>query len=139
MAQERARLDHDTVDILVDSRHCTLEIREKGEVSIGKQYVLLHILEELMLAHRSAGSDHERGLSKAEIIRKVWKEKYRPDQHDNKLYYNINRLRKLIEPDLRKPKYLLNWKEGYRLAPELKIQWIGGGFRGSESEPKENL
>ena len=59
----------------------------------------------------------ERGLSKAEIIQHVWSEPYRPEAHDNKLYYNINRLRKLIEPDVRKPQYLLNWKEGYRLAP----------------------
>ena len=66
-----------------------------------------------------------RGLSKAEIIERVWNESYRPEAHDNKLYYNINRLRKLLEPDVRKPQYLLNWKEGYRLAPGLKVQLVG--------------
>jgi DNA-binding winged helix-turn-helix (wHTH) protein len=57
---------------------------------------------------------------------RVWKEKYRPEVHDNKLYYNINRLRKLIEPDMKHPKYLMNWREGYRLAPGLKVQFVGG-------------
>lgn len=65
------------------------------------------------------------GLSKAEIIQRVWKEKYRPEAHDNKLYYNINRLRKLIEPDTKHPQYLLNWREGYRLAPGLRVRLEG--------------
>ncbi|NDD91733.1 hypothetical protein EBZ37_06585, partial [bacterium] len=49
----------------------------------------------------------------------------RPLAHDNKLYYNINRLRRLIEPDMKQPQYLLNWKEGYRLAPGLRVQVVG--------------
>ncbi len=133
---ERLKLDQDTVDVAIDSRQCILETREKGVISIGKQYVLLHILEELVHAHRAESEEHERGLSKAEIIRKVWKDKYRPEAHDNKLYYNINRLRKLIEPDIRKPKYLLNWKDGYRLAPGLRVRWVGGGFGSSSTHEK---
>jgi DNA-binding winged helix-turn-helix (wHTH) protein len=81
-------------------------------------------LEELSQAHSSGV--REGALSKAEIIERVWGEKYRPDAHDNKLYYNINRLRKLIETDMKQPKYLQNWKEGYRLSPKLKVHWIGG-------------
>jgi DNA-binding winged helix-turn-helix (wHTH) protein len=93
---------------------------------------LLHILEALLNAHEKTGGDFERGLSKAEIIESVWKESYSPEAHDNKLYYNINRLRKIIEPNIRKPQYLLNWKEGYRLAPGLRIQYVGD--RGREHE-----
>lgn len=123
--QERSRLEKDAVDLLIDSRQCVVETRAAGQVSLRKQYVLLHILEALSKAHRSSEHDRERGLSKAEIIENVWQEKYRPEAHDNKLYYNINRLRKLIEPDAHKPQYLLNWKEGYRLAPGLRVQFIG--------------
>jgi DNA-binding winged helix-turn-helix (wHTH) protein len=123
---ERRRLAEDSVDLTVDLREGTVETRESGVISFGKQYVLLHILEALAAAHRRAGDDSERGLSKAEIIGTVWKASYRPEAHDNKLYYNINRLRKLLEPDAHRPKYLMNWKEGYRLAPGLTVQVIGG-------------
>ncbi len=123
---ERERLGNDAVDLLIDSRQCEVRTREKQGLSLGKQYVLLGILEALTEAHYKDAPDAERGLSKSEIIERVWNEKYRPESHDNKLYYNINRLRKLIEPDMRHPKYLLNWKEGYRLAPGLKVHFIGG-------------
>ncbi len=123
---EREKLSTDAVDLLIDSRKCEVKTREKKGVHLGKQYVLLGILEALTESHYKDAPDSERGLSKAEIIERVWSEKYRPESHDNKLYYNINRLRKLIEPDMRHPKYLLNWKEGYRLAPGLKVHFIGG-------------
>lgn len=126
IATERCRLEQDAVDLLIDSRQCIIKTRAGGEISLGKQYVLLHILEVLSVAHGRDGDDRERGLSKAEIIERVWSESYRPEAHDNKLYYNINRLRKLIEPDIKNPQYLLNWKEGYRLAPGLRIHFVGG-------------
>lgn len=122
---ERKRLEQDAVDLLIDSRKGLVRTREGGAISLGKQYVLLNILEALSSAHSNGGEPGSVGLSKAEIIEKVWRETYRPEAHDNKLYYNINRLRRLIEPDVRKPQYLLNWREGYRLAPGLRIQWVG--------------
>jgi DNA-binding winged helix-turn-helix (wHTH) protein len=126
IASERSRLNQDAVDLTIDSRQGMIRTRESGRITLRKQYVLLHILEALSGAHGKQGGDAERGLSKAEIIQAVWNEAYRPEAHDNKLYYNINRLRKLIEPDVRKPQYLLNWKEGYRLAPGLKVHFVGG-------------
>jgi DNA-binding winged helix-turn-helix (wHTH) protein len=126
IAIEKAKLEQDAVDLTIDSRKGMVKTRESGQISLRKQYVLLHILEALSKAHSKPGEDMERGLSKSEIIQHVWNEPYRPEAHDNKLYYNINRLRKLIEPDVRKPQYLLNWKEGYRLAPGLRVQYLGG-------------
>jgi len=124
IARERHRLQQDSVDLHIDGRKLQVRTRESTGISLGKQYVLLHILEALSEAHQGE-SDHERGLSKAELIEKVWGERYRPLIHDNKLYYNINRIRRLIEPDMKQPQYLLNWKEGYRLAPGLKVQVVG--------------
>lgn len=121
---ERKSLEDDAVDLLIDSRKGIIKTRDHDPVSLKKQYVLLHILEALTQAHSRDGGDYERGLTKAEIIEMVWKERYRPEAHDNKLYYNINRLRKLIEPDIKTPRYLLNWKEGYRLAPGLRVQLL---------------
>jgi DNA-binding winged helix-turn-helix (wHTH) protein len=134
MALERAKVEQDAVDLVIDSRKGVIKTRETGQISLRKQYVLLHILEALSKAHSYDGSDMDRGLSKAEIIQSVWDQPYRPEAHDNKLYYNINRLRKLIEPDIRKPQYVLNWKEGYRLAPGLRIQFIGGSKKVTEFE-----
>ncbi len=134
VATERARLADDAVDLLIDSRQCEVRTREKKDLTLGKQYVLLGILEALTDAHHRNAADAERGLSKGEIIERVWNEKYRPEAHDNKLYYNINRLRKLIEPDMRHPKYLLNWKEGYRLAPGLKVHFIGGSAQSKKGD-----
>lgn len=137
VAAERKRLEGDAVDLLIDSRKGVIRTREGGALSLRKQYVLLHILEALSRAHSKEGEDSERGMSKAEIIETVWRVPYRPEAHDNKLYYNINRLRKLLEPDVRKPRYLLNWKEGYRLAPGLRVQWVqhkrGGGAANERS------
>jgi len=123
---ERGRLEQETVDLRIDSRKGEIQTRDSGPLSLKRQYVLLRILESLAEAHAIEADDEARGLSKAELIEKVWEERYRPEAHDNKLYYNINRLRKLIEPDMREPRYLLNWKEGYRLAPSLKIHWLVG-------------
>ena len=125
--KERALLEEDSIDLLIDSHEGLVRTRDSGSISVGKQYVLLNILQALADAHEE-GEANSPGLSKAEIIEKVWHERYRPEAHDNKLYYNINRLRKLIEPDVRKPKYLLNWREGYRLAPGLRVQMIGNSL-----------
>ncbi len=125
IAVERSRLQQESVDLRVDGRKLQVHTREKSSISLGKQYVLLHILEALSEAHHRNGDDSDRALSKAQLIERVWGEKYRPYAHDNKLYYNINRLRKLIEPDMKEPQYLLNWKEGYRLAPGLRVQLQG--------------
>lgn len=129
IAREKTRLEHDAVDLLIDGRKGIVKTREGGTISLRKQYILLHLLEALSAAHERLGPDRERGLSKAEIVERVWGESYRPEAHDNKLYYNINRLRKLIEPDVRQPQYLLNWKEGYRLAPGLRIHAVASRLK----------
>ncbi len=119
--RERTQLEDSAIDLTVDIEHGVVRTRENEEIQVGKQFILLHLLGALCQAHQA---EAVRGLSKAEIIQNVWRENYSAQAHDNKLYYNINRLRKMLEPDVTKPKYLLNWKEGYRLAPELKIRFI---------------
>ena len=118
ISEERIKLNLNRVDLEIDLNRSLIRTRE-GEVNLRRQHLLIEIIHQLSLAH-----DH--GLSKAEIIEKVWLETYQPEAHDGKLYYNINRIRKLIEPDQKNPQYLLNWRQGYRLAPELKIRLIQG-------------
>lgn len=119
--REREMLEKNNVDLIIDSKSAAIKMKDGAQVSLKKQYVLLDILEALSDAHIGNEDESKKGLSKAEIIERVWGESYRPEMHDNKLYYNINRLRKLIEKDTRNPQYLINWKEGYRLAPGLKV------------------
>lgn len=123
IGRERKKLEEESVDLVIDCTKGLVKTRECQTISLKKQFVLLHILEALSEAHQRGGQENK-GLSKAEIIERVWKEVYRPEFHDNKLYYNINRIRKLIEPSMKQPQYLLNWKEGYRFAPGLRVQII---------------
>ncbi len=118
IAEERVKLNLNRVDLEIDLNRSLVRTRE-GEVNLRRQHLLIEMLHQLALSHAQ-------GLSKAEMIERIWKETYNPESHDGKLYYNINRIRKLVEPDQKKPQYLLNWRQGYRLAPELKIRIVKG-------------
>ena len=126
VAEERVKLNLNRVDLEIDLNRSVIRTRE-SEINLGRQHLLIEIIHQLAIAHGSRDDeDSKHGLSKSEIIEKVWHEPYDPEAHDGKLYYNINRIRKLIEPDQKHPQYLLNWRQGYRLAPELKIRMIKG-------------
>jgi hypothetical protein len=125
VAEERMKLNLNRVDLEIDLNRSLVRTRE-GEINLRRQHVLVEILRQLALAHGRDQEDGRQGLSKEEIVERVWRVKYNPDADDGRLYYNINRIRKLIEPDPRKPQYLLNWRQGYRLAPELRIRIIQG-------------
>ena len=126
IAEERVKLNLNRVDLEIDLNRSMVRTRE-GETSLRRQHLLIEIIHQLAIAHGNKDEeDGKQGLSKSELIEKVWGEPYHPESHDGKLYYNINRVRKLIEPDQRKPQYLLNWRQGYRLAPELKIRIVQG-------------
>ncbi|MCC7440114.1 MAG: hypothetical protein IT285_00685, partial [Bdellovibrionales bacterium] len=66
--RERERLENDAVDLVIDGRNAVVKTRERGSIALGKQYVLLDILQALSRAHGRDGEDAERGLTKAEII-----------------------------------------------------------------------
>ena len=83
-------------------------------VDFKNQFVLLDMLR---LFINSPGET----FSKEELVKRVWKQNYDPSVHDNKIYVTIKRLRKLIEPDYEKPKYIFRAKNGYYLNKETKI------------------
>lgn len=125
VAEERVKLNLNRVDLEIDLNRSVIRTRE-GEINLRRQHLLIEMLHQLALAHGKNSDESKQGLMKRDLIEKVWKENYNPEAHDGKLYYNINRIRKLIEPDQKAPMYLLNWRQGYRLAPELKIRIIQG-------------
>jgi DNA-binding winged helix-turn-helix (wHTH) protein len=121
IAEERVKLNLHRVDLELDLNRGVVRTRE-GEINLRRQHLLMDMLYHLALAH----DDQSQGLSKQEMIEKVWKEAYDPAAHDGKLYYNINRIRKLLESDSKNPQYLLNWRQGYRLAPEIRVRLVQG-------------
>lgn len=125
IAEERVKLNLNRVDLEIDLNRGLIRTRE-GEFNLRRQHILLEMVHQLARAHASGPDGGRQGLSKSEMIEKVWLESYRPDEHDGKLYYNINRIRKLLEPDQKRPQYIQNWRQGYRLAPELRIRVIQG-------------
>ncbi len=126
VAEERVKLNLNRVDLEIDLNRSVIRTRE-GEINLRRQHLLIEIIHQLALAHQIRDDEEcKQGLSKSDIIEKVWRESYNPEAHDGKLYYNINRIRKLLEPDPKHCQYLLNWRQGYRLAPELKIRIVQG-------------
>ena len=59
--------------------------------------------------------------SKEVLVKQVWKQEYNPAVHDNKIYVTIKRLRKLIEPEYDKPRYIFRAKNGYYLNKNTSI------------------
>jgi DNA-binding response OmpR family regulator len=59
--------------------------------------------------------------SKEYLVENVWKQPYDPAIHDNKIYVTIKRLRKLIEPDYEKPKYIFRAKNGYYMNKAARV------------------
>jgi len=80
--------------------------RKKGKVDFNNQVILLELLHLFM---KYPGET----FSKEAIVKKIWNQEYSPVIHDNKIYVTIKRLRKMIEPDYNKPKYIFRAKNGY--------------------------
>jgi hypothetical protein len=54
--------------------------------------------------------------------------------HDSKVYTSISRLRKLIEPDFRRPMYILNERDGYAFNSAVQLEEVGGRLRKNYGE-----
>ncbi|HRK08799.1 MAG TPA: tetratricopeptide repeat protein [Pseudobdellovibrionaceae bacterium] len=101
-------------DLIFDAgSHSVLE-RKKGRVDFKNQFILLDMLRLFM---RHPGEVY----SKEQLVKQVWKQDYDPAIHDNKIYVTIKRLRKLIEPDYEKPRYIFRAKNGYYLNKNTKV------------------
>lgn len=100
--------------ILQSSAHRVIE-RHRGSIDFRNQFILLELLRVFV---RRPGHV----FSKEDLVQMVWHEPYRPDVHDNKIYVTIKRLRQMIEPDLKKPRYIYRAKEGYFLSQSAKVE-----------------
>lgn len=101
-------------DLIFDSVNNAVVEKKKGRVDFKNQFILLDMLRLFM---KQPGAVY----SKETLVKQVWKQDYNPSVHDNKIYVTIKRLRKLIEPDYDKPRYIFRAKNGYYLNKNTKI------------------
>jgi DNA-binding response OmpR family regulator len=94
--------------------HAIIE-KSLGKIDFKNQFILLDLLK-LFISHQG------QIFSKEYLVEQVWKQDYDPEVHDNKIYVTIKRLRKMIEPDYDKPKYIFRAKNGYYLSKNAKVE-----------------
>jgi tetratricopeptide (TPR) repeat protein len=101
-------------DLIFDKANNAVVERKKGRIDFKNQFILMDLLKLFL---KNPGEV----FSKESLAKTVWKQDYDPRYHDNKIYVTIKRLRKLIEPDYDKPKYIHRAKNGYYLNKSTRI------------------
>lgn len=113
--------------LVIDRERKIILEKTLGEVHFERRFVLLEILYLL-------ASQPGKVFSKEELVDKIWRESYNPMIHDSKVYTSISRLRKLIEPDFKRPIYILNERDGYAFNPAIVLEDVSPRLRkGTES------
>lgn len=106
--------DNDRYDIVFHMSTNSVVEKKRGKVDFKNQFILMDMLRLFL---KNPGEVY----SKEELVKKVWKQDYDPGIHDNKIYVTIKRLRKMIEPDFDKPKYIYRAKNGYYLNKSTRV------------------
>lgn len=101
-------------DLIFDSVNKLVIEKKIGKVDFKNQFILLDLLKMFL---KTPGEVY----SKEAIVEKIWRQSYDPRVHDNKLYVTIKRLRKMIEPDFDKPKYIFRAKNGYYMNKNARV------------------
>ncbi len=107
-------IPNQTVDLEIDRNSHYVREKHLGEIPFHNKFTLMKIL--LLLAETPG-----REFSKEQLAKEIWEQEYNPLRHDNNIYININRLRKLIEPNPRESRYVMNGSRGYYLNPAMKV------------------
>lgn len=101
-------------DLSFDFDNHQIKERQIGTVDFKNQFILLDLLKLFI-------SKQGEVFSKEYLVEHIWKQNYDPETHDNKIYVTIKRLRKMIEPDYDRPKYIFRSKNGYFLNKSIKV------------------
>lgn len=110
--------------LIVDRERKVIVENKIGEVHFERRFVLLEIFY-LLASHPG------KVFSKEDLVDKIWRESYNPMIHDSKVYTSISRLRKLIEPDFKRPVYILNERDGYAFNAAVQLEEVGSRIRKS--------
>ncbi len=106
--------DKTQYDIVFKAASNAILEKKKGAIDFKNQFILMDMLRLFL---KNPGEVY----SKEELVKKVWKQNYDPMVHDNKIYVTIKRLRKMIEPDFDRPKYIFRAKNGYYLNKSTSV------------------
>ncbi|HND84162.1 MAG TPA: helix-turn-helix domain-containing protein [Pseudobdellovibrionaceae bacterium] len=101
-------------DLVFDEQNHSVVERKLGRIDFKNQFILLDLLR---LFVQNQGTIY----SKEYLVENIWRQPYDPAVHDNKIYVTIKRLRKLIEPDYEKPKYIFRAKNGYYMNKAARV------------------
>ncbi len=101
-------------DLIFNATAKSLFEKKKGKIDFKNQFILLDLLHLFLQKPGHV-------FSKKSIVEQIWNQSYDPPTHDNKIYVTIKRLRKLIEADYDKPKYIFRAKNGYYLNKTAKV------------------
>lgn len=116
----------DGFDMIFHFEDHFVEEKQLGKIDFKNQFILLDLLK---LFIQNQGQVY----SKEYLVENIWKQPYDPGIHDNKIYVTIKRLRKMIEPDIDKPKYIFRAKNGYFMNKSAQILMDG------KAHPTEEL
>jgi tetratricopeptide (TPR) repeat protein len=94
-------------------KHAVVE-RKLGRIDFKNQFILMDLLRLFV-------QNQGQVFSKEFLVEQVWRQNYDPGIHDNKIYVTIKRLRKMIEPDYDKPKYIFRAKNGYFMNKSARV------------------
>lgn len=111
LGEESSAMSYDLVFEL--DKHAVVE-KKLGKIDFKNQFILMDLLK-LFVANQG------QVFSKEYLVEHVWKQGYDPAVHDNKIYVTIKRLRKMIEPDYDKPKYIFRAKNGYFMNKSARV------------------
>jgi DNA-binding response OmpR family regulator len=103
-----------TTDVEIDQNSHYVREKHLGEIPFHNKFTLMKIL---CLLAETPGKE----FSKEQLAKEIWGQEYNPLRHDNNIYININRLRKLIEPNPRESRYVMNGSRGYYFNPAMKV------------------
>ena len=112
--QQLKNIQSSDYDLIVNLGNHSIVERNKGKISFKSQYILMDLFK-IFLNHPGAV------YSKEKIAEELWREKYDPHVHNNKIYVTIKRLRELMEPNCQSPTYIFRNKEGYYFNKDVKV------------------
>jgi hypothetical protein len=114
LAEKMGAESQSQFDLIFDEAQNAVIEKKLGKVDFKNQFILLDLLK---LFVQNPGAV----FSKEYLVENVWKQVYDPSVHDNKIYVTIKRLRKMIEPDYEKPKYIFRAKNGYFMNKSARV------------------
>ena len=123
-------------DLELNLKTGTLREARKGIVPFEGQLLLRDLLAVFL---RTSLKQPGKILGKADLVREVWGEVYRPQTHDNKIYVNIKRLRRLIEDESGSTEYILRGKQGYYINPTIRVSLIEENDSQERPAPADSL